>query len=246
MDKPCVTDQERQSIFKESLAGMQSDLDELSTGIYHRVGKDPEMRLRARLDEILKKHHQILSKRFQFYQGQEFYERLEALMQPYTSVHLPNVIDFNLVYQLIEAEWIIIHDSVRVLLKEVTELCTKTSMALLKKYFSRFAGLFDLIAAKVKEEITGIEKNTTGELGEMIDIERSSVYLSQQTEPEFERFLDILKGDKTQTVNDLSEMCMQGPECYTKPQRDSNTYKVQEMRNSIHSYMLVALNRFLD
>ena len=35
------------------------------------------MRLRARLDEILKKHYQLVNKRFDHYQGQEFYERLE-------------------------------------------------------------------------------------------------------------------------------------------------------------------------
>ena len=63
------------------------------------------MRLRARLDELLKKHYQEISKRFQYYQGEEFFTRLETLLQPYTSVHLPNVIDFNLVYQLIESEW---------------------------------------------------------------------------------------------------------------------------------------------
>ena len=171
MDKPCVSDQERQSIFKESLAGMQRDLDELSTGIYHRAGKDPEMRLRARLDEILKKNHQILTERFQSYQGKEFYERLEKLLQPYTTVHLPNVIDFNLVYDLIEDEWKEIRNSVRVLLIEVTELCTKTSMVILKNHFSRFAGLFDLLAAKVKDEIRGIEKSTKRELDEMIDTE---------------------------------------------------------------------------
>ena len=98
MDKACVTDQERQAIFKDSLTNLQQDLEELSTGIYFRAGKEPEMRLRARLDELLKKHYQDVSKRFQYYQGEEFYTRLETLLQPYTSVHLPNVIDFNLVY----------------------------------------------------------------------------------------------------------------------------------------------------
>ena len=39
---------------------------------------------------------------------------------------------------------------------------------------------------------------------------------------------------------------MAGPECYVKAQRDSNSYKVAEMRNSLHSYMLVGVNRFID
>jgi len=50
MNKPCVTDQERQAIFKEGLSCLQRDLDELSTGIYHRAAAEPHMRLRARLD----------------------------------------------------------------------------------------------------------------------------------------------------------------------------------------------------
>ena len=57
MDKACVTDQERQAIFKDSLSNYQQDLEELSVGIYFRAGTEPEMRLRARLDEILKKHY---------------------------------------------------------------------------------------------------------------------------------------------------------------------------------------------
>ena len=56
MDKACVTDQQRQAIFKDSLSNLQQDLEELSTGIYYRAGREPEMRLRARLDELLKKH----------------------------------------------------------------------------------------------------------------------------------------------------------------------------------------------
>lgn len=56
------------------------------------------MRLRARLDEVLKQHWAKVQKRFQFYQGKEFYEKLEKLMKPYSSVHLPNVIDYGLVY----------------------------------------------------------------------------------------------------------------------------------------------------
>ena len=80
----------------------------------------------------------------------------------------------------------------------------------------------------------------------MVVIEQSSVYLSHSTEPEFERFLRILKAEQTQSVNDLKEMYMKGPETYKKAQHDSNSYKVYEMRSSIHSYMLVALNRFLD
>ena len=69
MDKPCGTDQERQQIFKESLTNLQQDLEELSNGIYYRAGQEPDMRLRARLDEKLKKHFMDLKSMFQHYQS---------------------------------------------------------------------------------------------------------------------------------------------------------------------------------
>ena len=60
MDVPCSTDQERQAIFKDSLTNLWKDMEELSSGIYYRAGKEPEMRLRARLDELLKKHFSVI------------------------------------------------------------------------------------------------------------------------------------------------------------------------------------------
>ena len=65
MDVPCSTDHERQAIFKESLTNLWKDLEEISNGIYYRAGREPEMRLRARLDELLKKHFSEVQKRFQ-------------------------------------------------------------------------------------------------------------------------------------------------------------------------------------
>ena len=41
-------------------------------------------------------------------------------------------------------------------------------------------------------------------------------------------------------------MCLTGAESYTKKGRDKNSYKVKEMRHSIHSYMLIAVNRYVD
>ena len=66
-------------------------------------------------------------------------------MLPYASVHLPNVIDFNLVYKLIEDEWDGIHDSIKELIVEVAELCQKTSLTLFGKHFKRFSGLLELL-----------------------------------------------------------------------------------------------------
>ena len=69
MADPCSTDQERQAIFKDSLTNWHRDLEELSAGKYNRAGTEREMRLRARLDELLKLHYAKVQKRFQYYEG---------------------------------------------------------------------------------------------------------------------------------------------------------------------------------
>ena len=63
----CSNDQERQAIFKDSLSKWQRDLEELSAGKYNRAGTERQMRLRARLDELLKLHWAKVQKRFQYY-----------------------------------------------------------------------------------------------------------------------------------------------------------------------------------
>ena len=74
----------------------------------------------------------------------------------------------------------------------------------------------------------------------MILIEKSSIYLSNDTEAEFERYLRIIKKEQVQTVEALKEMAMDGVESYTAENMTKHSYKVTEMRTSIHSYMLVA------
>ena len=41
-------------------------------------------------------------------------------------------------------------------------------------------------------------------------------------------------------------MCVETNEGHNHSASGPNSYKVREMRNSIHSYMLVAMNRFID
>lgn len=41
-------------------------------------------------------------------------------------------------------------------------------------------------------------------------------------------------------------MAMSGVEPFAREDRTKESYKVNEMRTSIHSYMLVAFNRFVD
>ena len=49
---------------------------------------------------------------------------------------------------------------------------------MLKKYFSRFQGLLELLEERLKEELLSVQKLTEAELSEMIAIEQSSIYLS--------------------------------------------------------------------
>ena len=168
-------------------------------------------------------------------------------MQPYASVHLPNVIDFNLVYQLIESEWDEIHTSFHETLIKVTELCQRITFTLFERHFKRFPKLMELLQDKLSEELQRIEKITSEEVKEMIQIEKSSVYLSYETEPEFIRYLSMLKQERSHDQNDLAEMQLSSPnDCYSKSEADPNAFKIKEMRNSIHAYMLVAVNRFID
>lgn len=50
-----------------------------------------------------------------------------------------------------------------------------------------------MLEDKTREELGSIERQTIGEVTEMVNIEKSSVYLSKETEPEFERYFRILK-----------------------------------------------------
>ena len=57
LPKPCIDDQEKQAEFKDSISNFQRDLEELSAGRYQKVASnDRSLRLRARLDELLKQH----------------------------------------------------------------------------------------------------------------------------------------------------------------------------------------------
>ena len=63
---------------------------------------------------------------------------LEKLLENQTSLHLPNAIDFSLVYHLIEQEWDAILTSSMELTEEVSELCERTFLNLFQRHFKRF------------------------------------------------------------------------------------------------------------
>lgn len=75
----------------------------------------------------------------------------------------------------------------------MTGLCQKTALTLFERHFKRFTGLLDLLSDKARTELSEIEKDTNLEVKEMVEIEKSSVYLSHETEPEFERYMSVFK-----------------------------------------------------
>ena len=111
------------------------------------------MRLRARLDELLKAHYKEVTLQFKSYQERPFYEKLEKLLGPYQEGHLPNAIDFELVYELIREKWDSVLESSIELIEQVHDLCLETSQTLFKKHFKRFPSLLELLLEKTKEEI---------------------------------------------------------------------------------------------
>ena len=59
-------------------------MEDLSAGVYFRAARDdPQMRLRARLDEFLKAHYKEVTMQFKSYLERPFYEKLEKLLKPY-------------------------------------------------------------------------------------------------------------------------------------------------------------------
>ena len=55
------------------------------------------------------------------------------------------MIDYNLIYQLIEFEWEEILKSSTELVTEVTKLCSDISLKLFSRHFSRFAGVLEVL-----------------------------------------------------------------------------------------------------
>ena len=75
----------------------------------------------------------------------------------------------------------------------MADLCQRTSLNLFGRHFKRFSGLLELLQELTREEIESISRQTSAELEEMVQIEKSSIYLSNETEPEFERYMRLLK-----------------------------------------------------
>ena len=65
---------------------------------------------------------------------------------------MPNAINMNLVYQLIEAEWDIILESSKQLIREITVLCQNTSATLFNRHFSRFTSLLEMLSEQMKQQ----------------------------------------------------------------------------------------------
>ena len=78
----------------------------------------------------------------------------------------------------------------------------------------------------------------------MIKIERSSIYLSPESQTEYERLLDMLATNNPKP-EELLELNMNEVKIYM-PENSKNAYKVRQIKNSIHAYWLIASNRFID
>ena len=66
MDRPCSSDQERQAIFKDSLANVQQDLEDLSNGIYHRAANNVQQESVFDQDEAMINSFGLAKKRPRF------------------------------------------------------------------------------------------------------------------------------------------------------------------------------------
>jgi len=157
-------------------------LEELSAGRYQRVApNDRSMRLRARLDELLKEHVDQCHESFKHFHSQEFFEKVELIVQDDMGVHLPNHLDFTIAYQFITNLLSEIQFHCVGLIEEVLGLCLKTAQYLIEKHFKRFKPVTELVLDKVEQEMEEIKRNTVDELNDMIKIERSSIYLSPES-----------------------------------------------------------------
>ena len=78
----------------------------------------------------------------------------------------------------------------------------------------------------------------------MIKIERSSIYLSPESQAEYERLLEMLSSANLKP-EELMELNMTDFQIYN-PGSSRNAFKVKQIKNSIHAYWLIASNRFID
>ena len=93
----------------------------------------------------------------------------------------------------------------------------------------------------------GISRLTKAEITEMIQVEKSSIYLSEETGREYSRYLNLLETDTTGNSESMQEMFLSAPasDSFSKGNGSHNS-QVKIIRGSIYSYMLVAINRFID
>lgn len=130
------------------------------------------------------------------------------------------------------------------LVEQVLAVCLKTAQFLIEKHFGRFTPVLELVLDKVEQEFEKIKASTVEELNDMIKIERSSIYLSPESQTEYERLLDMLATNNPKP-EELLELNMNEVKIYM-PENSKNAYKVRQIKNSIHAYWLIASNRFID
>ena len=118
---------------------------------------DRTLRLRARLDELLKDHVGQCHQSFKHFHSKEFFDSVESTVKDDMGVHLPNHLDFTIAYQFITNLLQEINFYCEDLLEKVQTLCFQTSEKLLKNHFSRFEPVLDLVLNKAEDEFENIK-----------------------------------------------------------------------------------------
>ena len=104
-------------------------------------------------------------------------------------------------------------------------LCLTTSQKLIEKHFGRFGPVLELVMDKADLEFEKIKGETVEELNDMIKIERSSIYLSLESQAEYERLLEMLNAANPK-AEELQELNMIDVKVY-QPGSSRNTFKVR-------------------
>lgn len=70
----CTNDLEKQQTFKEIVSNFGKEIDNLANGKYYSVIDRKDLKLRARLDEILLKHLLKFRDRFKEFHSRDYYK----------------------------------------------------------------------------------------------------------------------------------------------------------------------------
>lgn len=195
----CSTDQEKSNLFKDCVSNLQRDIEFLSNGTYHMVPMMPsikheasELRLLARVYELLDLHQQKIRGRFNEFHKKEFRDEVLQMVSQDHGIHLPNIFNFAYIYKFIQAEIKLLTASCTDLVEKVSLICCNTVSFFIQQHFKRFKRVADAVTERCREEFEAIHDQTMAELAAMIAAESSHYYLSTGSENEYLFVLKLL------------------------------------------------------